>query len=71
MKPGIYSEFTPEHSIHLREVDAIVRNGKRRTDRYWNWWLMDEHTHAILTNGSAPTKEAALAAARMALTATG
>jgi len=64
MKPGIYSEFGETRSIFVNEVNAIIRNGKRRTDRYWKWWVMDETTQTVIANGTAPTKEEAVTAAK-------
>ena len=60
MKHGDHSEFRDGYSLHVNPVDAIIRNSKRRTDRYWKWWVMRETDGTVIAVGSALTKAEAL-----------
>lgn len=60
MKQGAHSEFRDDYSLHVHPVEAIIRNSKRRTDRYWKWWVMRETDGTVIAVGSAPTKAEAL-----------
>lgn len=60
MNRGVYSTFGPERSLHVIPIEPIYRGGKRKTERYWKWFIIDETTGEVTHLGSAPTKEAAL-----------
>jgi len=60
MKPGVYDEFGPFRSIHITET-----YGRTPAARCWKWWVYDETNHTIIACGHAPTKRAALHAARL------
>jgi hypothetical protein len=62
MKRGEHATFGATRSYHVTAVEPIYRGGKRRTDRYWKWYIIDETTGAVTHLGSAPTKTQALAA---------
>lgn len=66
MKPGVYVEITDTRSRHVVEVLPIIRNGQRKTDRYWKWFLCEEPSGTVLHLGVAPTKAAALEALSLA-----
>lgn len=67
MKHGIHAEFHDNYSFHVNCVEAIIRNGKRRTDRYWKWWVMRESDGTVVAVGSADTKDEAVAQMRAAV----
>lgn len=62
MDRGVHATFTPDRSYHVACVDPVYRGGKRRTDRYWKWYIINETTGAVTQLGTAPTKAAALEA---------